>query len=72
MAKISPFKGLRPAAELAPKVASKPYDVLSSAEAKIEAQGNPYSFLHITKSEIDLLLCWMDININLRRININK
>jgi uncharacterized protein (DUF1015 family) len=54
MAKISPFKALRPAAELAPKVASRPYDVLSSKEAKKEAQGNPYSFLHITKSEIDL------------------
>src|SRR4028119_1490165 len=52
--KISPFKALRPAAELAPKVASKPYDVLSSKEAKVEAEGNPYSFLHITKSEIDL------------------
>ena len=54
MAKISPFKALRPAAELAPKVASRPYDVLNSQEAKKEAQGNPYSFLHITKSEIDL------------------
>lgn len=54
MAKISPFKALRPAAELAPKVASRPYDVLNSREAKIEAQGNSYSFLHITKSEIDL------------------
>ena len=39
---------------MAKQVASKPYDVLSSAEAKIEAQGNPASFLHITKSEIDL------------------
>ena len=54
MAKISPFKALRPAAELAPKVASRPYDVLNSREAKVEAQGNFYSFLHITKSEIDL------------------
>ncbi len=54
MAKISPFKALRPSAELAPKVASKPYDVLSSREAKVVAQGNPYTFLHITKSEIDL------------------
>lgn len=52
--KISPFKALRPAAELAPKVASRPYDVLSSKEAKVEAEGNPYTFLHITKSEIDL------------------
>jgi uncharacterized protein (DUF1015 family) len=52
--KISPFKALRPAAELAPKVGSKPYDVLNSKEAKVEAEGNPYTFLHITKSEIDL------------------
>lgn len=54
MAKILPFKALRPAAELAPKVASRPYDVLNSKEAKTEAQGNSYSFLHVTKSEIDL------------------
>ena len=54
MAKISPFQALRPAAELASKVASRPYDVLNSKEAKTEAQGNAYSFLHITKSEIDL------------------
>lgn len=54
MAKISPFKALRPAAELAPKVASRPYDVLNRKEAKKEAQGNSYSFLHVTKSEIDL------------------
>ena len=54
MAKISPFKALRPAAELAPKVASKPYDVLNSKEAKIVAEGNSWSFLHVTKSEIDL------------------
>src|SRR3954470_24308747 len=54
MAKILPFKALRPAAELAPKVASRPYDVLTSKEAKTEAQGNSYSFLHVTKSEIDL------------------
>jgi uncharacterized protein (DUF1015 family) len=54
MAHIKPFKALRPQAQLAKSVASRPYDVLSSAEAKIEAQGNPASFLHITKSEIDL------------------
>lgn len=54
MAIISPFKALRPAAEHASKVASKPYDVLNSKEAKTEAQGNPYTFLHVTKSEIDL------------------
>ncbi|WP_207492074.1 DUF1015 domain-containing protein [Aridibaculum aurantiacum] len=54
MAKISPFKALRPQVALAEKVASRPYDVLNSQEAKAEAAGNPYSFLHITKSEIDL------------------
>ncbi len=54
MITISPFKALRPEAQHAKAVASKPYDVLSRKEAKIEAQGNPASFLHITKAEIDL------------------
>ncbi|MEN9685791.1 MAG: hypothetical protein RLZZ28_1577 [Bacteroidota bacterium] len=54
MASIKPFKALRPQPQLAKQVASKPYDVLNSAEAKMEAQGNHSSFLHITKSEIDL------------------
>ena len=54
MITISPFKALRPEAQHTKQVASKPYDVLSSKEAKIETQGNPNSFLHITKSEIDL------------------
>ncbi len=54
MITIIPFKALRPEAQHARSVASKPYDVLNSKEAKIEAQGNPSSFLHITKSEIDL------------------
>jgi uncharacterized protein (DUF1015 family) len=54
MTKIAPFKALRPQAPFAKQVASRPYDVLNSKEAKLEAQGNPYSFLHITKSEIDL------------------
>lgn len=54
MISISPFKALRPEAQFAKQVASRPYDVLSSKEAKIEAEGNPFSFLHITKSEIDL------------------
>src|SRR4051794_22962559 len=54
MITIIPFKALRPEAQHAKAVASKPYDVLNSKEAKIEAQGNPNSFLHITKSEIDL------------------
>jgi uncharacterized protein (DUF1015 family) len=54
MISIQPFKALRPQAQFAKKVASRPYDVLNSKEAKVEAQGNPSSFLHITKSEIDL------------------
>ncbi len=54
MITISPFKALRPEAPLAKQVASRPYDVLNSKEAKIEAQGNAATFLHITKSEIDL------------------
>ena len=54
MAIIKPFKGLRPKPELAEQVASRPYDVLTSEEARVEAKDNPYSFLHITKSEIDL------------------
>jgi len=54
MAIIKPFKSLRPIKELAGKVASRPYDVLNSQEAKKEAAGNNYSFLRITKSEIDL------------------
>jgi len=54
MISISPFKALRPEPQFAKQVASRPYDVLSTKEAKVEAQGNPYSFLHITRSEIDL------------------
>ncbi|MBC8033995.1 MAG: DUF1015 domain-containing protein [Chitinophagaceae bacterium] len=54
MASITPFKALRPQADKAAFVASRPYDVLNSAEARYEVQGNPYSFLHITKAEIDL------------------
>ena len=51
---IKPFRALRPTRELAPQVASPPYDVVSRAEAKIIAQGNPYSFLHINKPDIDV------------------
>jgi uncharacterized protein (DUF1015 family) len=54
MISISPFKALRPEPQFAKQVASRPYDVLTSKEAKGEAEGNPFSFLHITKSEIDL------------------
>lgn len=54
MAIVKPFKAYRPKKEIAKDVASRPYDVLDSDEARIEATGNPVSFLHITKSEIDL------------------
>ena len=54
MISIQPFNALRPEAQLAKQVAARPYDVLSSKEARIAAQGNSHSFLHITKSEIDL------------------
>src|SRR5665647_3667066 len=53
MAVLKPFKGLRPPVELVSKVASRPYDVLNSEEAREEAKGNPYSLLHIIKPEID-------------------
>lgn len=54
MASITPFRALRPVPAAAAQVASRPYDVLNSTEARQEASGNPDSFLHITKSEIDL------------------
>lgn len=51
---IRPFAGLRPVAGRAADVAAPPYDVLNSAEARERAHGKPYSFLHISKPEIDL------------------
>ncbi len=54
MATLRPFKGYRPRPELAAKVAARPYDVLNSDEARVEVEGNPYSFLHVGKPEIDL------------------
>ncbi len=54
MARIEPFRGLRPRRDLAEKIAAPPYDVLSSDEARELAKGNPYSFLHVGKPEIDL------------------
>lgn len=53
MAKVRPFKGLRPSPELAPVVSSRPYDVLSSQEAYDECQGNEKSLYHIIKPEIN-------------------
>jgi uncharacterized protein (DUF1015 family) len=54
MAQIQPFRALRPHNEYAAQVASRPYDVLNSEEARKEAGDNLLSFLHVTKSEIDL------------------
>ncbi|MDE6176537.1 MAG: DUF1015 domain-containing protein, partial [Paramuribaculum sp.] len=53
MAKVKPFKGIRPPRELVTEVASRPYDVLNSEEARAEAEGNPRSLYHIIKPEID-------------------
>lgn len=53
MAKVKPFKGIRPPREMAAEVASRPYDVLNSEEARVEADGNPRSLYHIIKPEID-------------------
>jgi uncharacterized protein (DUF1015 family) len=54
MSLIKPFRGLRPAAHHAADVAAPPYDVLSSEEARSRAADKPWSFLHISKAEIDL------------------
>ncbi len=54
MSTFRPFKGIRPVPEKAKAVASRPYDVLNSEEAREEAAGNPDSFLHVVKPEIDL------------------
>ena len=53
MAKVKPFKGVRPPRELVEEVASRPYDVLNSEEARKEAEGNEKSLYHIIKPEID-------------------
>ncbi len=54
MASIHPFRALRPAPGTAAAVSSVPYDVVSTEEARALASGNPLSFLHVTRSEIDL------------------
>lgn len=52
--RLHPFRALRPPPELAERVAAVPYDVVSRAEAADLAAGNPYSFLHVGRSDIDL------------------
>ncbi|MCQ0957482.1 DUF1015 family protein, partial [Bacillus cereus] len=54
MAKIRPFRAIRPVEEKAAQVAALPYDVLNSEEAREVVKGNPFSFLHVDKAEIDL------------------
>jgi uncharacterized protein (DUF1015 family) len=54
MAVLRPLRAVRPRAELAAEVASVPYDVVDTAEARSLAAGNPLSFLHVVRSEIDL------------------
>ncbi len=54
LAIFKPFKAIRPVPEFAAKVAALPYDVMNSAEAAEMVKGNPYSFLHVDKAEIDL------------------
>lgn len=54
MAKVKAFKGLRPPVEIADKLATLPYDVMNSAEARVMAKGNEVSLLRVTKAEIDL------------------
>jgi uncharacterized protein (DUF1015 family) len=51
---IKPFRALRPAPSRAAEILAPPYDVLSSAEARTRAAGKPWSFLHVSKPEIDL------------------
>src|SRR5690242_626598 len=54
MAEVKPFAALRPKPDLAAQICELPYDVMSSAEAREMAAGNPISFLHVSKPEIDL------------------
>src|SRR5215813_8280696 len=54
MAVIRPFKALRPEASRAAQVAAVPYDVVNTEEARALAAGNPFSFLHVSRPEIDL------------------
>ncbi|MGE5442164.1 MAG: DUF1015 family protein, partial [Bacteroidota bacterium] len=51
---LRPFAAIRPVAQRAAEVAARPYDVLSFAEAKTAAAGRPWSFLHLSRAEIDL------------------
>lgn len=54
MAKIKAFRGIRPALDKIQDVASLPYDVMNSKEARVAVEGKPFSFLHVVKPEVDL------------------
>lgn len=54
MVKVKAFKGLLARKDLAPKILANPYDVLNTDEARKEAEGNPASFYHVNKPEMDL------------------
>lgn len=54
MVRVQPFQAIRPAEQYAAEIASVPYDVVSRAEAAALARDNPFSFLHVTRAEIDL------------------
>ena len=56
MAILRPFRALRPAPDKASQVSAVPYDVVNREEAAALAEGNPWSFLHVSRPEIDLAL----------------
>jgi len=75
MAIIKPFRGFRPIKENVNRIASRPYDVLNSDEARVEVEGNPFSFLHVVKPEVDLpkdVDLHSDIVYNTAKDNLNK
>ena len=75
MAIIKPFRGFRPIKENVNRIASRPYDVLNSDEARVEVEGNPFSFLHVVKPEIDLpkdVDIHSEIVYNTAKENLNK
>lgn len=65
MATIKPFRALRPHKEFVTQVASRPYDVMNTEEARKEATGNMLSFLHVTRAEIDLPI---DIDVHSEKV----
>jgi uncharacterized protein (DUF1015 family) len=75
MSVFKPFKGFRPKREFVNQIASRPYDVLDSNEARTEVKDNPHSFLHVVKPEVDLPLdvdLHSDIVYNKAKSNLNK